>query len=797
MLRNFLVIALRNLRRQAMYSVINISGLAVGMACSLVIFLYVYGEWSHDRHFENGDRIYRIGVSFFNIGNFAKGPELLGNFLPNEFEGIEAFTRFQRRPETEIRVGGQLFKDLAYEVDSLFFTVFTYPFKLGDPRSAISGHSAVLTESMALKYFQRTEVIGEVLEVGGDRTPYVITGVVEDDHRNSHLKASLWLTLNFDPGKQYYWSSAAFYNYVLLKENVGRPDLERALDRIVEKYVYPTTGVAMGKKSLEEYLSDPNAVRFHIHALRDIYLRSKLNLELSPGGNETNVIIFGVIALFILVLAAVNFVNLSTARAVRRAREVGVRKTLGTTRTRLIAQFLLESVVVCLFSMTAALALAELFTFAFFWITGQQLSISLWAGPWSVLGVLLFAVAVGIAAGVYPAFYLTSFDPVKVLKSGPSVQRSGSFRNALVVFQFAISITLIICTAVIVRQLNYMSEKDLGFDAKNTVTIDNVDLLGNNLLPFTNELRNRPDVVGASLHTGEPGSKAVMTFYTFQTTEMTNALTINTYFGDEHYLDVMGFQLLQGRNFQAGLASDTASVILNEAAIRELGIADNPIGAVLNTNQKVIGVVRDFHWESLRNDISPTAILVKNEYSSDRAFAQLAVRLESRSAASLLKSAGERWKQLVPEEPFTYHFLDDNFGQLLEKERVLGKAIGMFTVLAIAISCLGLFGLAAYTAEQRTREIGIRKALGATAADILLMLNKQFGVLVLLSILVAVPVSFVAAREWLSEFAYKTSLSPMLFVAGAASGAIISAVTVFFQSMKASQSNPAEILKTE
>ena len=799
MLKNYITIALRNLRRQFMYSVINILGLAVGMACSLIIFLYVYGEWSYDRHFENADRIHRIGISFFNMGNFANGPELLGDFLPKEFEGIETFTRFKKSSQELVKVNDQSFKEVVYYADSAFFKVFSYDFVAGNRNEALNNlSSAVMTESMALKYFKSTDVIGKTIEIGKEKMPYMITGIVKDDFRNSHLKASIWLSLTIDRTKSYYWTSASIFNYALLRENTTIDDLKKALDQIVANHVYPDSKGKESKVSLEDYLKDPNSVKFLVHPLKDIYLKSKLSLELSPGGNETNVYIFGVISIFILVLAGVNFINLSTARASRRAKEVGVRKSLGTSRGMLVSQFLLESVIISLFSMVLALCLAELFTFVFFWITGQQLSVSLWSNATSIIGVFIFAIAVGVLAGIYPAFYLTAFQTVKVLKGNTQQTRSQTFRNSLVVFQFTISIALIICSAIIIRQLNFIAEKDLGFNQSNVLSIDHLWLLPpNSAFTFKEQMSKQHGVINASLHSGEPGNKSFMSFYTYQTAEMQNALTVNTYLADHNYLDVLGFKLLKGRNFDEKLASDTASVILNESAVRALNITGDPIGVVLNKTTTIIGIVSDFHWESLRSPIAPLAIVLKNERSKDDALGQLFLKLNSSNATTVLKAAENYWKQFAPDEPMVYHFLDDNFGTLLKKEAILGKAIGFFTGIAIIISCLGLFGLAAYTTEQRTKEIGIRKVLGASVSNIVMLLNKQFTILVLVSMLIAVPVSYYAANEWLSGFAYRIDLGVWIFLGGGLLGLLISYLTVVFHSIKASGTNPVETLKWE
>jgi putative ABC transport system permease protein len=795
MLRNYFTIAVRNLTRQFLYSFINIIGLAIGMACSLIIFLYVYGEWSHDHHYPNGDRIYRIGVTFFNMGKFAKSPEALEEYLPKEFEGLEEFTSFQKHGANEIYIGDKEYKEVTYYIDSAFFHVFKHEFAEGTAEGAIqTPSSVVLTESMALKFFNDVHAVGRTLEVGKKKVPYVVSAIVRDPEHNSHLKAQIWLARESNTKYGSGWSSAAVYSYVLLRENVTMADLRGALDRIIEKHVHPS----MSNLSLQEYLKDENSVKFYIQPLHDIYLKSNFDFEVSPGGNETNMYIFAVIATFILILAAVNFINLSTARATRRAKEVGIRKSLGTTRGKLVSQFLTESILICIFSMVIALGISELFVLGFFWVTGQQLSINLWSNPLSLLGVSLFAIFVGLLAGIYPALYLTAFQPAKVLKGNVQPLKTQNFRNGLVVFQFSISITLIITAAIIIRQLNFMDEKDLGFDEKNVITIDNLyNLKPTTAIALKNELLNVPGVTNASLHAGEPASKAILAFYTYKTSSMANALTINTYFGDENYLDVMGFTLLAGRNFNKELASDTASVIINEAAVKALDLVGDPIGAIVNDNQKIIGVVSDFHWESLRNPIAPTTILLQDERSRVMSFAQLALKFESSSASEILKQAEAKWKKIAPDQPMSYHFMDENFGALLEKERILGKAIGFFTVMAILISCLGLFGLAAYTTEQRTKEIGIRKVLGATIGNIVLLLNKQFTVLVFLSILIACPIAYYAASQWLSEFAYRIDLTVWIFLAGGAIGLVISYLTVAFHSIKASKTNPAETLKWE
>jgi putative ABC transport system permease protein len=792
MIRNYFLIAFRNLYRQLSYSIINISGLAIGMACSLVMFVYVYSEWSYDRHFRNADRIYKIGVSFFNMGNFAVGPEVLGDVLPEEFAGVEAFTRIKQFGDVPIQVEETVFSERLFYTDSSFFKVFSYEFIDGDAAGALSRPaSVVMTRAMAHKYFGESDAMGKTVLIGKEKLPFTVTGIVKDDPRSSQLKSSIWASIESQRKYDKVWSSAGYYSYALLKANTTEEDLLQALDRIVETKVFPASK-SQSPRTLEEYKNDPYSVKFHVLALTDVHLKSKLMFEVSPTGNETNIYAFTGLSVFILILASVNFVNLTTARASRRAKEVGIRKAVGSSRVTLIAQFTLESILVSMTALVVALGLAELFIGLFESVTGDRLVNTLWTNAFGIAGVMLFALIVGMISGIYPAFYLTSFKPVRVLKGNFTTGDAGYSRSALVVFQFAISITLMISSAIIYRQMNFMQTKDLGFNQDNAITIDRASALKENAEVYRQKLLQLPGVRSTSFHAGEPGSRTIITINMFQTSEMAQPLSVHTFTGDSEFLDFMGFRLVKGRNFNKDLASDSSSIILNESAVKALGLED-PIGADLNKGnnpQYVIGVVSDFHWESLRNSIAPAAIAQGKPY-------QLGVRIESSRAAEFLKTAEAEWKKIVPNEPFKYHFLDENFGALLEKEKVFGSAMGFFTVLAILISCLGLYGLSAFTAEQRTKEIGIRKVLGAKVSDIVGLLNRKFLLLVLFAVVIAVPVASFLMNAWMDGFAYKTGLQWWIFLASIAGGIMVAFLTVSFHSLKAALINPAETLKYE
>ena len=789
MLQNYLLIAIRNLQRQLSYSLINIIGFAIGIACSLVIFMYIYGEWSYDRHYQHADRIYKVGISFFNMGGFGVGPEALGEFLPKEYEGVESSTRVMRANDELIVRNDQSFYDLVYYTDSAFFHVFSYDFIQGDPHNALrQPASVVITESVAKKYFQDSDPMGKPIMLGKDKKIFTVTGLVKDDMRSSQLKASIWASNETKLTHQVNWTSASMYNYILLKENQSQHDLEKALDRLLEKQIYTQPMGVPEDISFEAYKQHPNAVKFYVHALTDVHLQSKLNYEISPGGNEANLYIFGAISVFILILASVNFVNLTTARATRRAKEVGIRKVVGSTRNKLVTQFLLESIIMTTVATLLSLALAQVSLDVFRFITGETLLNTLLFNSWNILLLFAFALLVGILSGIYPALYLTAFKPVKVLK-GNLAAGNGGFRNVLVIVQFSVSMGLMICAAVVMKQMDFMQTKDLGFNQQSVVVIDIVPKLGSSTEAFKNILAQQAEVTTVSLHSGEPGTKAVVSYATYQAPQMPDAVTLNTYYADAQYLDLMRFQLIQGRDFNNENASDSSAIILNEAAAAELGL-ENPIGAVINKDLTVIGVVRDFHWESLRTSIAPTVIRPNKEYL------QMGFRLKG-NVSGFLKKAETAWKQFAPGEVMQYHFLDENFGQMLQKEKVLGKAIGFFTALAIFISCLGLYGLSAYTAEQRTKEIGIRKVLGASTTHVVSMLNKKFARLILTSVLIAVPSSWYIMSKWIEGFAYKAQLPLWLYLAPVALAFGVALITVSFHSIKAAFVNPVDTLKYE
>lgn len=792
MLLHYLKLTFRNLGRNRFHAFINIFGLALGMACSLVILLFVYGEWSYDRSFSKADRIYRVGISFFNIGYFANGPERLLNDLTEEFPGIATGTRIQKERDVILRAGDKTFMEFAFYTDTAFFNVFDYPFSAGDPQTALREPNAiVMTEAMAGMLFGTTDVIGKTVAVGKEEVPHQVTGIVKDPKFNTHLTAPVWISNQGHLTGDQVWTSAAVHTYVVLNENVQHADLDAALVRIFDNKVFPESGQPMGFKTLEEYRKSDMAVKFIVHPLKDIYLKSKLFAEMVPGGNESNIYIFSAIAIFILLLAAVNFVNLTTARAARRAKEVGIRKTLGTSRTKLAGQFLLESIFTTLLALVLAIVLSEIFMLAFHYVTGAPLQTTIWSHPYTLPWVVFFALVVGFLSGVYPAFYLTAFVPVEVLKGKIAAGRGLGFRNLLVVFQFTVAIGLIVGALVIRQQLQFMQTKDLGFDQENVLTVDNHDVLKTSAEVFRNELSNEPGVALSSFHVGEPGSKRILTFSSYQVPSMEHPIALNTYMGDEFFLPLCGIRIIKGRNFSREIASDTNAIILSESAVKTFGLPEDPIGMKVNEKKEIIGVVSDLHTESLRSAIAPVVFTYSTQPT------EIGFKIDANKIPAFLQKAEAKWKQLAPGEAFRYHFLDDNFAKMLEKEAILGKAITLFTLLAIFISCLGLYGLSAHTAENRTKEIGIRKVLGASVQQIAGLLSREFLLLVGIAFILAAPLAWYATHQWLEGFAYRTDIHWWMFAITGIAAVAVALFTLGYQTITAASRNPVESLRSE
>ncbi|MDN5204819.1 ABC transporter permease [Fulvivirgaceae bacterium BMA10] len=782
---------LRTMSRQFTYSLINIVGLSLGLASSLVIFFYVYNELSYDRHFKDADRIFRVNTSFMSLGNFANGPRILVDVLREEHPEVERATRIKSVSELWVFHKEERYReDHVFYVDDEYFKIFSHAFEKGNAETVLNDISGmVIRESMARKYFGDEPAMGKSLIIGKDKKEYIIKGIISDDHRKSHLRADIWLPITDDIiGDSDNWTSATFYNYVKLREGVTQQDFQVNLEHMIKNHVYPDVSAEM---SYEQWAQSDNAYRLTAQPLTDIYLHSKLKFELSPGGSLSNVIIFASIALFIIAIAVFNFVNLTTARAAKRAKEVGIRKTLGTKRKSLIYQFLFESVFTSLLAMILAFGFAEIFLIIFKQITGQVLIESVFTNTNHILIVVLFSILTGLVAGIYPAFYLTRFRPISVIKGSYEKQSTkGSFRNVLVVLQFVISITLIICSAVVLKQLTFLEKKDLGFDQENVLVIRNAYLLGDRIESFRQSITSHAVVEQSSLAHRLPAGNALW-IGTFKTTEMAESLTLNTFMADQDFLPTLDMKIVKGRNFSKEMASDSSGLILNESAVKTLGLGDDPVGKKLNTDRTVIGVVSDFNFETLRKKIEPAVIGYSQQGS------RLLIKLRGKGINDFVNMVSKRWKEYTPDEAMKYYFLDENFSKMLKNDEMVSKAISIFTILAIFISCLGLFGLSTYVIEQRTKEIGIRKVLGASAKSILYHVSKDFMKLILIAFVIAIPLSYYLMIDWLANFAYQTNIGVLIFLIAGAVSLVLALFTIAYRSIKASLTNPVLVLRDE
>ena len=783
-------IALRNVRKHPVYALLNVGGLAVGIAAAFVLSLYVRQELSYDRHFEGSDRIYRVATDFFNMGGFAKSQQQLLDHLSQAYGEIELVSRFDRGFQpTPVHVDGTIYEESRYFfVDSTFFRMFSHRFLEGQAGAVMRApDEAVLSDRLAEKYFGSPAAgMGRTLLVGSEKRAYRVTGVVRTRGFNTHLEADLWLPLELAEPET-YWTNVHYYNYVKLRPGGTRAELERALNLLLRDYAYPASQAA---ESFESWLAGPQAVRFWVQPLTDIHLHSDFRFEIGAGGNPTQVYVLALIGFFILLIAGMNYVTLTTARSSVRAKEIGVKKTLGAGKGSLIRGFLTETVIVSLLAALVAAGLAEVLLAVFASITGTPLEESIVSGMWDLLALALFSTGVGLLAGIYPAFYLSSFRPVKILKGEWTVKGNRRLRATLVVIQFAMATGLAIGSLVIYQQLAFMQKADKGFDDDGVLVIENAGMLGTRSDAFRQQLAQQPQVLSSSVAMRTPTASGI-SVRTYQTPTMEESITIQTFSGDEHYIPTLGMRLVAGRNFSAELASDTSAAILNQSAGRALGLGEDPIGQEINEGQRVIGVISDFHFQSLRHRIEPVVLT----YAPTGR--QLILKLHREDAGDLVARLPLLWRQFTSDESIRYAFLDDNFLRLAEQERMLSKAASFFTLLAVVIACVGLFGLTTFAMERRTKEMGIRKVFGASVPGLVALLWQDTLRLVFLACVVVSPIVYFLMNDWLENYAYRIDLNVAPFLIGSIAALGIALLTVSYHALRSATANPIRSLRHE
>ena len=818
MIQNYLTLALRNLRKNPLYSGLNIFGLALGIAACLLILLYVGHELGYDRWNPHAERIVRpVGDINFGGNHFelAVVGSIVGPDAAKELPEIQSWCRFRHNGSYLVRRDGpgqlNIREEDVLNVDSSFFELFPLKILEGDASRCLTQPRMVaISRSRAEKYFSSPQMaMGQTLVLENDER-WQVSAVYEDMPVNTHFQANLLLAMNGNEevkGDPTFWASNNnFQTYLLLRKGTDLAAFEQKFEKLAADKIAVTIQQLIGTTVADMEKSGQYA-RYHLQKLTDIHLHSDLTAELAPNGNIRYVWIFSAIAAFILLIACINFMNLATARSASRAKEVGMRKVMGSGRQALIGQFLGESLVISAVAVLLALVLA---TVAMPWyqdLTGRELAIP-WSNPLFWTALLGGTALVGLLAGSYPAFFLSAFDSLKVLKGQVAgLGRGSRFRSTLVVFQFTVSVVLIIATMLVFSQLSFIQNKKLGFEKSQVIILNDAYALGDKIYTLKEQMLQHPAVQTATVAGSlpVPSSRNDQVFSKTRSINQDNSVSMQRWRVDNDYIRTLGMEIVQGRSFDPSRVTDSTGVILNETAAKRFGFA-NPIDQKIYlpdgnlqeasnpsafTEFHIIGVVKDFHWASLHDNIGALCL----QLGRSRGLASF--RYKGAETASVLAALEKNWKSLSPEQPFSYRLMDDSFAQMYEAEQRVGKIAGIFGLLSILVSCLGLFGLAAFTTEQRTKEIGIRKVLGASVAGITGLLAKDFLKLVILAILIASPVAYYFMQQWLSDFAYRIELQWWMFVLAGLVAVGIAFLTVSFQSVRAALANPVQSLRSE
>ncbi|WP_370090464.1 ABC transporter permease [Ekhidna sp.] len=812
MLKNYFNVALRNLFKHKFYSLINILGLSIGLTCFLMISLYVVDELSYDKFHSDADRIYRMdftgninGSEF--ITALASAPA--STTMVTEFPEVEDATRLRstgnwivKKKNTEDAYN----EDAVVYADKNFFQFWDFKLIAGNAETCLERpNTLVLSQSLATKIFDDEDPIGQMVVLDNDKD-WEVTGVYEDMPSNSHFNYEMMLSMESrEESKSKMWMSFNFNTYLKLQADFDPNMLEAKFPALIEKYIGPEIQQFMGA-SLEEFYESGNKAGFYLFPLQDIHLKSDKLGDLTVNGDIKYVLIFTAIALFILILACINFMNLSTARSAGRAKEVGVRKVMGAYKSQLRKQFLTEAFLITFISILIAYGSSFLLLDQFNTLADKVMKFD---NLLSVEFILIMAgvlITVGFLAGSYPAFFLSKFRPVEVLKGKLNLGlKGGGLRSTLVVLQFCVSIIMIIGTAIVYQQLSYIQNKKLGYSKDHILMIHDPWLMGDKSESYKNEALQHSNILAGTMSSFLPVNTADNNNAWFPGTNSTKTETyiFHEFRVDHDYMETLDIEMKKGRSFSRDFPSDSTAVILNEAAMHRLGwTEEEAIGKTISTfdgfqdsvftaSYKVIGIVKNFHFSSLRNGIEPLIF----ELGRSRGF--VSFKISSEDIPGTISFLEDKWNEFAPSQPFAYSFLDERFNEMYENEQKLGKIFGVFAFLAVFIACLGLYGLAAFTAEQRTKEIGVRKVLGASIMSIITLLSKEFLKLVGIAFLIAAPISYFAMNEWLQDFENRTNINPMVFLLAGILALVIAWVTMSYQSWNAARVNPAKSLKDE
>ncbi|MCY1719262.1 ABC transporter permease [Prolixibacteraceae bacterium Z1-6] len=804
MIKYFVKTAFRNLLRHRFYSTINILGLAIGITACILIMLFVQFELSYDKFHEKSERIYRVNLFSVRDDNTNRWPGSsppLRNTIQDEIPEVEEAVRVSQYWQPVMHYKDKVFNETKWcFADDNFFKIFSASFIYGDPNTAlVEPYTVVLTESTAKRYFGNENPLGKTLSRKYNYD-WTVTGVIQDFPENSHLKPDFLGSIKSRPSNNSLnWLNNILYTYVLLKEGAFNSEVDSKLEDVVKKHVGPFMTQERGE-SLEEFAAKGNQYKYYTQPLTDIHLNTEVIAGPELSVNTSYLIIFSLIAVFILIIACINYMNMSTARSANRAKEVGLKKSLGSNRNKLVLQFLSESVFVTLIALVLAIVLIKLLLPAFNNLMDKQLVFSSVSNLYTIPLLLIFGIVVGVVAGSYPAFFLASFNPLTVINGIHKSEGShGNLRSGLVVFQLIVTIILFSGTFFISKQLNFLQKHELGFNKENLVIIKNAAYLWTKKPSFKSELLEQPGILEVSNSVDIPGrSKYNSTFFHELPSE---ARLLSQLWIDEDFLKAYEIKLLQGRFFEKGNPSNANSIVLSEKALKDLNIKE-PIGKKLYKKQKseettftIIGIIKDFHLNSLHQEIWPL-VLFDDDDAIKSAGAFFSVRIAG-DIQQNLKNIEQTWNKYADGQPLDYVFFDEDFGRLYVADVQTRKIVSIFSVLAIFIACLGLLALAAFVAEQRTKEIGIRKVNGARIGQILYSLNQNFIKWVVIAFVIATPIAYYAMNKWLENFAYKTSLSWWIFAVAGLLALGIALLTVSWQSWRAATRNPVEALRYE
>lgn len=806
MLKNYLKIALRSIFRQKAFAFINIFGLAIGISCCLLILSYINDELGYDNFHPKHERTYRIALDRAFPDNqfmYARTPMPMGVSMVNDLPEVEAsmrmFKNFGGTGNLTFNFEDRFFDERnVFAVDSNFFDFFAVELIHGNKEDALDQpNSLVITAAMAVKYFGTEDAIGKQLQIEtvGEM---IVRGVAKPLPSNSHFHFDFLFSLSTIPQlyNNTFWGSYNAYTYVRLTEEQNIATVQSKMPAFIKGYMAPQIQQFL-QISYEEYESAGNSHNYFFQPIADIHLTSNYQWEIEANGTMNTVFLFAGISVFILLIACINFMNLATARSANRAKEVGMRKVLGAVKKQLIIQFLTESILMCLIALVIALGMTAVLLPSFNELSGKSLEMQLFMSVQVLCGMIIFTLILGVLSGLYPAFFLSAFKPVAVLKGKlKSGAKNSWLRNGLVIFQFSVSVILVIGTMVIYQQLKYMNDKQLGFDKDQLVVIERAGMLGTQAETFKNTLLENPNISSVAGTNTIPGRQVSgATFTDVTSSDASERYLMPSISGDFDLIETMGLEMADGRPFDKNIRTDTAVVIINEAAARVFKW-DNPINKQLQPINgaifRVIGVVKDFHYQSLHQEIGPLALFAND--LSGQTQPLMVVKVNKKTMESTLDYMTSKWGEFVTQRPISYNFVNQEFGQLYDKEQRSGKIFTVFSSLAILIACLGAFGLAAFLASQRTKEIGVRKVLGASTAGIVALLSKDFFKLTLIANVIAWPLAYFAMQKWLENYAYAVGVDIFVFVIAGSGSILIALSTVSYHSIKAATNNPADTL---